>query len=69
MKDESKRLDRFTKQLDKLCKHYGVSIKATTDPKDDLPIAVAYVASECYDYRIVQNNTLGTPFGSKVMLG
>lgn len=69
MKDETKRLNRFTKQLEKLCKHYGIYIKATTDPTDDLPIAVAYAKDgDCYDYRVVQNNSMSVHFGDKIKL-
>lgn len=65
MKDSVK-LDRFCKQLDKLCKHYGITISATVDPKDDLPLATACVIGNPFDCRNVQGGCLGYEFGEKV---
>lgn len=67
MKDSVK-LDRFVVKLDKLCKQYGVRIHARTDPKDDLPIAVAEIFgnSPFDDARNVEQGILGYEYGDKV---
>jgi hypothetical protein len=65
MKD-SVNLDRFCKQLDKLCKHYGVVVKATIDPKDGLPMAIANVLGNPFDSRSVRHGSLKYDFGEKV---